>query len=89
MATLTDNTELLQRIDRKLSLLLAEKKKATWVTAGVITSLTGWDWKELKKRRGNGSIQWRRVKEGSTKDIYEYNLESLSDKFLLKNQNVS
>ena len=65
----------LDRIDRKLSELLKDKKqqKSTWVKVSIIQAATGWDRREMQKARQNGLVQFRKDKEG----CYEYLLESL------------
>jgi hypothetical protein len=52
----------LKRIDSKLSTLITEKKKKTWVKVGIIQSVTGWDKDQMRVARDNGIVEWRRVK---------------------------
>lgn len=50
----------LDRIERKLSMLMQERKKGGWVTAPVVAKLTGWDKYGLYKARQNGYVQYKK-----------------------------
>jgi hypothetical protein len=67
----------LDRIERKLDLLLSEKRKKKLVKATVITELTGWDANRMRKARRNNDLHWEK-KDGSI----VYDLNSLDKKFL-------
>lgn len=66
--------ERLDRIERKLSMLMQEKKKETgWVKAPVITRLTGWDSNEMRAARRNGYVRFKEGPKG-----YLYDVDSLN-----------
>jgi hypothetical protein len=67
----------IERIERKLSMLMQEqkqKKSETWVKASVITKLTGWNFNGMKKARENGYVQYKEDKETG----FWYLVESLN-----------
>ena len=67
----------LKRIDEKLTTLLSQAPKKTWVGPGIITDLTGWDREGLRKARRNNVIETR-----SKDNRIEYYLESLPKVFI-------
>lgn len=64
--------ERLDRIERKLSMLMQEKKKETWVKAPVITGMTGWDGNKMRRARENGYIKFKK-----DNGCFFYDVESL------------
>lgn len=62
-----------ERIERKLSMLMQEKKKGTWVKAGVVTKATGWNGNRMRIARENGYVEYKKGDKGS----YFYNIESI------------
>ncbi|MGN6437252.1 MAG: hypothetical protein ACTHMM_11995 [Agriterribacter sp.] len=77
---------ILQRIDSKLTTLLShllgdqKKEKATWVTARIITSMTGWTGDRMQQARKYNWIEFKKASTGG----YLYKLESLNDNFKIK-----
>lgn len=69
----------LSTIERKLDRLLNDRPKAkrTYVTASVITSLTGWSNKFMEKARKQGFIKFE--EDGGR---YRYDLNSVPSQFL-------
>ena len=67
---------LLKRIDRKLTTLLNQPKKQTWVGVAVIKEVTGWDGREkLRWARDNNLVVFDKSKG--------YLLESIPQQFLI------
>lgn len=54
----------LDRIERKLSAILGEQKKATWVKVKAIMEITGWDKVMLRRMRENGLIEFKKNDTG-------------------------
>jgi hypothetical protein len=79
-----DIVKLLRRIDEKLSTLIAEKKKKTWVKVTTITSLTDWDKYAMHRARQSGLVEVRKSKD---KGI-EYCVESIPDIFIVNKPSV-
>lgn len=81
MAATTPIERRLERLERKIDLLLKEKgaAKATWVKASVIADLTGWDKEGLRKARNYGYVEHR--KENGK---FLYNLDSLNERMIKK-----
>jgi predicted mannosyl-3-phosphoglycerate phosphatase (HAD superfamily) len=73
-----------ERIDKKLSVLLKDAKedKTTWVKASVITRLTGWNYEKMRLARANGYVKYRR-----TDNKIWYSLESLNPVFYKEKSN--
>ncbi|HVX28436.1 MAG TPA: hypothetical protein VHB70_18960 [Parafilimonas sp.] len=69
--------QYLKRIDQKLTLLINEKPRKTWVGASVISDLTGWHDHALQKARRNNVIESR-----MNGNRFEYCLESLPAMFI-------
>jgi hypothetical protein len=70
----------LDRIERKISMLIAEKKTERWVKVSVIQKVTGWDSEWLKKARANGLVKYRK----NDKRVFEYLLESIPEVYIIK-----
>lgn len=70
------------RINEKLSLLIEEKKKETWVSASWITDLTGWSKERMRIAREQGVVKYKKSKEQS----YKYLLESIPQQFIKQAQ---
>lgn len=68
----------LDRINKKLNALAAGHSKATWVSAGFITDLTGWDKEKLRQAREQKIVEVKR----STGGGWLYKLESIPDIFI-------
>lgn len=71
--------QLLKSISSKLTVLLAETKKAepeTWVKSSVISMVTGWDKYGMKTARENGYVKF--VKDAPGKPGFWYLLESVN-----------
>lgn len=71
--------EQLKRIDAKLTHLINRPAKQTWVSVGIIQTLTGWDGKAVDKARKNGLVQFKKNSNGG----YLYHLESLPEMFIV------
>ena len=73
-----------ERIERKLDLLLREKKteeqKVTWVKVSTVMDLTGWDKDKVRRMVRDGLVV--RKKENG----FWYMLESINQVFIIKNQ---
>lgn len=54
----------LDRIERKLSAILGDKKKETWVKVKSIMEITGWDSVQLRRMRENGLIAHKKNSTG-------------------------
>jgi hypothetical protein len=67
----------LSSIEKKLSLLLGEKKRAAWVKAGAIMQLTGWGREDMRRMRINGIINWKKDEKG-----FWYDLNSIPERFI-------
>lgn len=66
----------LDRIERKLSIILGEQKKKSWVKAGDVMKVTGWDKEKLRQMRVNGLIEYKN--DGG----FFYNPDSIHQMFL-------
>lgn len=80
MSELDDIKRTITRMDHKLTALLNQPKKETWVRAGVITDLTGWTGKKLAEARKDKLVQVKEVGTGTGK--YVYLIESLNPVFI-------
>jgi hypothetical protein len=70
---------LLKRIDSKLTALLNQPKKQTWVGVAVIKELTGWEGREkLRWARDNNLVVFDKTKG--------YLLESIPELFIIKSK---
>jgi len=81
---MTDITNQLARIERKLDLIRQRLYKPLWVKASVIMELTGWTKSRMQDYRQQGIIEYRaiEVKRGDKMvKVVPYNLHSLSEKF--------
>lgn len=67
----------LDRIERKLSAILGEKKRATWVKVKAIMDVTGWDKVQLRRMRDNGLVEYKKNSTG----IW-YLVESVHEKLI-------
>lgn len=66
----------LDRIEKKLSVILGEKKKKSWVKAGDIMRMTGWNKEKLRQMRDNGIVEYK-DDEG-----FFYNPDSIPQMFI-------
>lgn len=66
----------LDRIERKLSMMIPEKKK-TWVKISFVTALTGWDNNKMRQAREQGLVEWKDDKEHGRM----YNVDSINPIF--------
>ena len=66
----------LDRIERKLSVILGEQKKKSWVKAGDVMRVTGWNKEKLRQMRVNGLIEFK------NDDGFFYNPDSIHKMFL-------
>lgn len=74
----------IDRLDRKLAAIAAEKKKGTWVKVGFVTDLTGWDREKLRQAREQGLVEFKEdAKLGRV-----YNLESIPPMFIKKTSSI-
>lgn len=69
-----------ERMNSKLSELMRNSDKKTWISVRFIQDLTGWDGIKLFEARKQKIIEYRKNKNGG----YEYLLESIPDQFLIK-----
>jgi len=74
----------LDRIERMLRNQTKEASKKTWLKAGRIMDLTGWNKERLRQMRDHGVIQWKKDENG-----FNYLLESIPDVFLKEKISVS
>lgn len=79
------------KINRKVDILLnaVPKKQKTWIPASVVSELTGWGYRKLAQRREQGLIRYEiEIEEKGDKKVrhFKYLLESINEKFLIKNQ---
>jgi hypothetical protein len=72
----------LDRIEKMLSVLLGEKQKKTWVKAGDIIKLTGWNREKLRQRRLDGIVEFKKTDKG-----FFYNPDSIPA-ILIKSQTI-
>lgn len=70
----------LDRIERMLRNQVKETSKKTWLKAGRIMELTGWNKERLRQMRDHGVIQWKKDEDG-----FNYLLESIPAVFINKN----
>lgn len=73
----------LDRIERKLSVISAEKKK-TWVKVSWITEATGWDREKMRQAREQGLVEWK----DDAKMGRVYNLDSINPLFIKKTLSI-
>jgi len=74
----------LDRIERMLRNQAKEASKKTWLKAGRIMELTGWNKERLRQMRDHGVIQWKKDENG-----FNYLLESIPNVFLKEKISVS
>lgn len=67
-------------INKKLNALAAGHGKATWVSAGWVTDLTGWDKEKLRQAREQKIVECKR----STGGGWVYKLESIPEQLIKK-----
>lgn len=72
----------LDRINKKLNALAAAQSKATWVSAGWITRITGWDHEKLRQARNQKIIEYKKSEGGG----WLYKLESIPELFIKQKQ---
>ena len=72
----------IERIEKKLDLLLGDRSGETWVKASAVTSRMKWNNKRLLQARERGEIQWKYVKvknvKGERVNVIRYLLQSLN-----------
>ncbi|MHA4844468.1 hypothetical protein ACX0G7_09900 [Flavitalea antarctica] len=73
-----DLKKYLDRINQKVSLILENQNKETWVSVGWIHDLTGWDNQRMRRARDQGIIKWK--KDGTH---FLYLLESIPPQFII------
>ena len=54
----------LNKIDRKLSVLITEKKKTSWVRASVVMEIAGWNKYQMQNRRETLTSNLKNLKRG-------------------------
>lgn len=67
-----------ERIERKLSLIMTEKKAIQWVKAHVVTKLTIWDREALRRARERKYVVFEKRVDG-----FWYSLNSIADHFFI------
>lgn len=72
----------LDRINKKLNDLAAQARKETWVPAGWVRDLTGWDREKLRQARDQAIVEHKRSPGGG----WLYKLESIPEQFLIRKQ---
>lgn len=77
---------LLQTVNEKLSMLLRNQSRETWVKVHVVQRLTGWDKRDLQMARDENLVKFKSVmSEGENpKQIFMYVLESIPPAFLTR-----
>lgn len=70
----------LRRINQKLTSILQEQKKETWVGPSFIREITGWDREKLRQARQQHIIQYKPSPGGG----WVYKVESIPQPFLIK-----
>lgn len=79
------DSQTIQRIYKKVSVLAQRQQTETWVTAKTLMSLTIWNSKGwLRAAREQGLVKWK-AKGEKTK---LYLVESVNPIFLIQNQNT-
>jgi len=66
----------LDRVERMLRTLVKEKTKSTWIKAGRVMEITGWNRGRLRQMRDHGCINWKKD------NGFFYELESIPNVFL-------
>lgn len=66
------------RIERMLSEILQDKRKATWVSGKTIARMTGWGREEMRRMREQGVLKFKR----SGSKTIKYQLESVPEQFI-------
>lgn len=66
------------RLHREIKALKQEQAKATWVSCGWITSITGWDHEKLRQARDQGIVEFKRAKGSGIL----YKLQSIPEQFI-------
>ena len=66
----------LDRVERLLKTLVREKKKSTWIKAGTVMLITGWNKEKLRQMRVHGVINWK------NDNGFFYKLESIPSIFI-------
>jgi len=79
---LKDFNVRLTRVDEKLSRVLQQQRKETWVKVSWIVDLTGWSREKLRQARNHGIITYRKTEQRGI----EYLLESVPEPFIIKKQ---
>lgn len=74
----------LDRIRKQLSELIADKQKATWVSASWLMEVTGWSKRKLQSAREQGIVEFKSNSNGGIL----YKLESLPDIFIIKKKAI-
>lgn len=77
-AILKDVREIKVKVNK---LYEANKPRQTWVNATWLKEMTGWSGERMREAREMDVVEYRKKKSGS----YEYLVQSLDDKFLIKN----
>ncbi|HYH15269.1 MAG TPA: hypothetical protein VD794_08615 [Flavisolibacter sp.] len=77
----------LQRIERKLDLLLKKQPRKFWVKVNIVTDVTGWDSSKMQDARQNGYIEYKTIAKEGKREFW-YNINSLNPLFYSKKQNI-
>jgi hypothetical protein len=72
----------LDRIRKQLNELIADKHKATWVSASWLMGITGWSKRKLQSAREQGIVEYKKNSSGGML----YKLESLPEIFIKQKQ---
>lgn len=65
-----------ERLERKISQLLQEKKKVNWVKAPVVTKATGWDSNGMRQARENGYVQYK-IEKVDGRKVFLYDIDTI------------
>jgi hypothetical protein len=66
------------RLNKKLNEIATVQRKETWVSAGWISDLTGWDREKLRQAREQKIVEVKRSAGGG----WLYKLESIPEQFI-------
>jgi hypothetical protein len=69
-----------ERLNKKLNDIATAQRKETWVSAGWVSDLTGWDREKLRQAREQNIVQVKRSSGGG----WLYKLESIPEQFIKK-----
>jgi hypothetical protein len=69
-----------ERLHREIKALKKVQEKATWVSPGWISDITGWGKEKLRQARQQNIIDYKDSPGGG----YLYKLESIPEQFIIK-----